>query len=43
MCLSVSVCRITRNNLGNYKGQVIGLPILLFVTGVVSDLRITRR
>jgi hypothetical protein len=28
--------RITRNNLGVYKPQVIGLPILLFVTGVVS-------
>lgn len=29
-------CSITRNNLGTYKPQVIGLPILLFVTGVVS-------
>lgn len=28
--------RITRNNLGVYKPQVIGLPVLLFVTGVVS-------
>lgn len=33
---------VTRNNLGVYKPQVIGLPILLFVTGVVSELGTTR-
>jgi hypothetical protein len=34
-CL-VLCCSITRSDLGDYKFQVVGLPVLLFVTGVVS-------
>jgi hypothetical protein len=30
-------CSITRSDLGDYKLQVVGLPVLLFVTGVVSS------
>jgi hypothetical protein len=30
-------CSITRNNLGPYKAQVLGLPSLIFVTGVVTQ------
>lgn len=29
-------CSITRNNLGPYKSQVVALPVLIFITGVVS-------
>jgi hypothetical protein len=38
LCCAVCFRRITRSDLGSYKPQVVGLPILLFVTGVVSVL-----
>jgi hypothetical protein len=36
LVLAAGYC-ITRNNLGPYKLQVIGLPVLILVTGVVTD------
>lgn len=38
LCCAVWFHRITRSDLGSYKPQVVGLPVLLFVTGVVSVL-----